>query len=199
MIGSIPSFVDQEQYLSDHNLYPQPMYDPAFHEQSNGYGGSNPGSTYNASTGHSTYEYPLDGADQSSSLFEPRAAGFRQGSFADIGAAFGFHPDLPIQILSQSLPQSPSSHLESHPSTYQNIPQSFPHPPFSTIGQTAPDAYHPGWAGGRPRSESRYGKRQRRSHDDSDEDEGNELGDNVQDIRRPTRLWVCHTFEPSSY
>ncbi|KAF8589368.1 hypothetical protein K439DRAFT_1628805 [Ramaria rubella] len=92
---------------------------------------------------------------------------FSQGSFADVGAAFGFHPDRPIQISSHNLPQSSSS-------AYKNV------------GPPAPDGYQPNnWLARTPSTGSRHGKRQRLSHDDSDDED---TGEGVDGAPRPTRL-----------
>ncbi|KAF8522542.1 hypothetical protein JB92DRAFT_2887791 [Gautieria morchelliformis] len=165
------------------------MYEPAYREQSNGYDGSNPGSAYNASAEQSPYEYSVDGADQpSNNLYGHHQTNIRQGSFADVGAAFGFHPDLPIQISSQNLPQSPSSHLEGYSSIFQHPSQLFLPPPITNVGQTLPDEYHAGWTAERPSSESRHGKRPRMSQDDSEEDEANDARESAESPRRPARL-----------
>lgn len=183
MIGSIPSFNNQTQSLSDSHLYPQqitPMY------ASNGYDGSNPGSTY-LTGDHSQYEYP----NTDPNLFAQSPPDFRQGSFADVGAAFGFHPDIPIQISSHNLPQSPSSHFDVYPTApYQNA-QMFQSLPLTNIRQSDPGGF-PAWNAGRLNSDSRHTKRQRQSQFDSEEDEPNEPVENMEHTGRPTRLCVCH-------
>lgn len=189
MIGSIPSHSDQGPILSDDYLYPQqpPMY------ASTGYDGSNPGSTYVTSTEHSQYQYPVngnDGVDHTSDLFQQSTTDVRQGSFADVGAAFGFHPDLPIQISSHNLPQSTSSHFDGYANSFQHQPQLFAPLPHASVHQPVPEDYAAPWTAGVPNSVSRHGKRQRRSAYDSDEDEANEPGEPPEGFRKPTRLCV---------
>jgi hypothetical protein len=195
MIGSIPSHSDQLQSLSDDYLYPQQlsqMYPVT------GYNGGNPSASYVAGAQQAQqFQYPMngnggDGGDHSSELFQQSATDFRQGSFADVGAAFGFHPDHPIQISSQNLPQSSSSHFDGYPTAFHNPPQFLPPLPIANVRQPLPEEYQAAWAGDLPNSDApRYGKRQRRSQYDSDEDEANEPGEAVE--RKPTRLCVGPT------
>ncbi|KAF8508106.1 hypothetical protein BU17DRAFT_70933 [Hysterangium stoloniferum] len=120
---SIPSYSDQHQYLSDEHLYPQqlntmyaaptsryPTYNPA--EQ--------PRSTYLSDQSQSQSQYNQQYSDQNSLNSQPLAVDFRPGSFADVGAAFGYNPDLPIQLTSQQLPQSPTSMMPVYHTPFPN-------------------------------------------------------------------------------
>lgn len=146
MIGSIPSYVDQAHALSDDSLYPQQlanMYSaPRFQQHRGHYPPQQQARpAYDAyDNTHNVYSQPMAESD------------FHHASFSDVGAAFGFNPDLPIQISAPQLPQSPTALIPG-----------FNAPPYATVapmfGAAVPmgggDAYAmqgQGWAGGSHRA-----------------------------------------------
>ncbi|KIJ52331.1 hypothetical protein M422DRAFT_222838 [Sphaerobolus stellatus SS14] len=181
MIGTIPSYVDQAQFLSDDSLYPQqlanmytaPRYPaqsdraafPPPHQQ-------HPAPGYEAYDAQAIFPQPMPELD------------FQNASFSDVGAAFGFNPDVPIQIPATQLPQSPTSLIPGFNAPYppHMLPpqqQPFGGPQMGAEGYPVPGNGHEHW--GARRGGSNY-KRPRISQEDSDDDDFN------MDNSRPTRL-----------
>jgi len=182
MIATTPSYIDPSHSLSDDSLYPQQlatMYNvPRFpvttyaqqQQQYDTYDVSqspnvNPNANPNA---HAMFAQPMTEPD------------FHNASFSDVGAAFGFNPDLPIQINpTQQLPQSPTALIPGYNAPFQPQPQPHMFTPSVPLG----DGYPVGgeWSRGAA-SGGGPSKRQRvLLPDESDEDM-------LTENQRPTRL-----------